>query len=355
MKIAMVEYQGRCDEKGTAVGHSPKVLCEYYKIIKEFADVTIYAPRTILRSIDRKISHNAKVLPHQIVMRGHNSLMAKIFNKLHMFKNIRLALKNSTEDVIWFFNVEFYLMLYLAMHGNSGKRIVCTMFIGGFRGGFVGRIKQLIFEKAQKKIDCIIGTGADFSYKNCNSTFIPDYYYDNNLLGKYADCDKKPYAVCLGTMGADKELEEMLAAFSDTNYGLKVVGRFYDKARYETLVRETSDNDNIDIRDEYLSTDEYYSLLAEASYCVLPYNPNKYGIQTSGVLQEAAFVHTIPISYNEVLKASGLPGIGFDTWSEFDGEALLKDNKKIVEEADRLVGEYYLRDKVIQKYREIFK
>ena len=154
----MVEYQGRCDENSVAVGHSPKVLADYYNIISGFTKTTVYAPRTILRSMERGSSlvKSAKVLPGYIPMKAHNSLFEKINNKLKMFNNIKLALKNSKDDTVWFFNVEFYLMLYLAFHRKPKQKIVCTLFIEGYKGGLVAKIKQKIFEKAQKKIDVII-------------------------------------------------------------------------------------------------------------------------------------------------------------------------------------------------------
>ena len=115
----MVEYQGRCDENKTAVGHSPKVLMEYYKILSDFTNVSVCAPKTILRSIDREISKKSKVLPHNIVMKSKNSFLTKIKNKIYMFENIKLALKNTDADTVWFFNVEFYFWLYMAFSKKS--------------------------------------------------------------------------------------------------------------------------------------------------------------------------------------------------------------------------------------------
>ena len=353
MSVCMVEYQGRCDEKKTAVGHSPKVLMEYYKILSDFTDVTIFAPRTILRSIDRAVSKNAKVLPCNIVMKSNNSLFTKINNKIHMFNNIGLALKNTNADIVWFFNVEFYFWLWIAFHKKSKKKIVCTSFIGGYQGGKLARIKQRIFEKAQKKVDVIISSGKEFDFKNCESVYIPDYMFSEFKYGKYIKNGKTGEgAVCLGTMGADKQLDEVVRVFSDAGYPLKIVGRFYDKDWPERLRKQAKKN--VEIIDDYISEDEYYELLSDAKYCVLAYKPEKYGIQTSGVLQEAMFVGTIPIAYEEVLKASNVAGLGIDDWTSINSDFLSKENEKILSDMRTRLMEDFSEESVLKKYRDIF-
>lgn len=352
MKIGMIEYQGRCDEKGVAVGHAPKVLGDYMKIAKNIGDVQIYAPRTILESIDSSISKQAKILPGFINMSGHKSLATRINNKLRMFKNIKLAIKNSDADLLWFFNVEFYFWLYIFLHKKAKQKIVATMFIAGYEGGLVAVIKQKIFEKAQRKIDYIVGTGASFSYKNVEHTFIPDYVYEADKLEKYLEVSKQDYAVCLGTMDRGKQLECLIDAFNHNGYRLVIAGRFYDKEWYKELCEAS--HDNIEIIDDYLDGERYMKLLSEARYCVLPYSPDKYGIQTSGVLQEAMFVDTIPVSFNRVLEGSGLPGVGVESWEDLYDANLLVEDKDIRDSLKRLRENVYDYNVVLDSYKKIF-
>ena len=49
-QIVMAEYQGRCDEKGTAVGHAPKVLEEYAGFLRPEYEARILAPRCVLEA-----------------------------------------------------------------------------------------------------------------------------------------------------------------------------------------------------------------------------------------------------------------------------------------------------------------
>ena len=351
MKIGMVEYQGRCDENGVAVGHSPKVLAQYYKIVSAFANVNVYAPKTILRSLDTKISKGAKVLPYHILMEGKTPFIKKITNKLNMFKNIKLALKNSDDDVVWFFNVEYYIMLYLAFFVKTKKKIVCTLFINGYEGGKVAGIKQKIFEKAQKKMSIIIASGKNFKYKNCRSVYIPDYIFegDEQTAG---NATGREGAVCLGTMGKDKQLSQLVNAFTANGQKLTIAGRFYDKKWPVELQKNAGPN--ITIIDDYIDKDEYDRLLFTAQYCVLPYDPDKYGIQTSGVLQEACFHGTIPVSFNRVLQASDVPGISFDSWEQIADGIDDSRNEDIRQELKELRETVYDRDIITRKYESTF-
>lgn len=364
-KVAMIEYQGRCDTKEKAVGHAPKVLQEYYEFICEHTEVSIYAPNVILQELPERMRENSMVLPGKIVMKTDSSFFEKIMNKLHMFQNISKALKNSDAEIVWFFNVEYYLMLYLAMHRKSKKKIVCTLFQEKFSGsGIVAKVKQKIFSAAQKKINLIITTGEKFCFPNCEYKFIPDYYYSQDKYEKYLNMTKRERVVCLGTMGNGKQLEELVETFNFLKYPLVIAGRFYDKERFQRL-KETA-NENIVIEDKYLSEEEYMETLASAKYAILPYDESQYQKQTSGVLQEAIFVNTIPVTYEKILSGNNLSGIGFSSWSD------LKDNKgnyfdedvqnttkqcEILEllcEYEKLRNGIYSRANIEKEYADIF-
>ena len=377
VKLSLVEYQGRQDTTGRPVGHAPKVLAQYFEIVQNSFDTDIFAPECILKESEKKLSDrkawderkkskNIHILPNSLVMKGKNSFSDKILNKFRMFSNINKALKNSQADVVWFFNTEYYLMLYLAVVGNHGKKVCVTTFMEGFtakkNGRFAG-IKQKIFEKAQKKISLIIATGYGYHFKNAKSVYIPDYTYDEGIYGKYVNgnfaCEigiKIPegrYAVCLGTMNPEKQLEEMTEAFSRIGYPLIVAGRFYDKERLERLRAVAADN--ITFIDSYLSVDEYYMLLTKAEYVVLPYSPEQYGTQTSGVLQEAVFCGTIPVSYNRVLDGNCVKGIGFENFDMLKNEDLeisAEKRRDYLDEYARLRRDVYDKNKIEKDLRE---
>ena len=256
-KISMVEYQGRCDRDGKAVGHGPKVLKEYYNFIEKNNDVKIYAPQVIFDSLKESAATGASqsgnsdaglstissgsnlgagssnrdydisLLSEQIVMTSGKLFFKRLSEKMGMFKNIKAAVKNNDSDYIWFFNVEYYLMLYIFLHKKIRSKVICTFFLDGYHNGIVGKVKQWVFEKAQKKIDLIIATGPNLKFKNCKTVYVPDYYYIPDKYDALRNNPKEEKAVCLGTMNSGKQLEDMVEAFNKTGYPLYIAGRFF--------------------------------------------------------------------------------------------------------------------------------
>lgn len=370
-KVCMVEYQGRCDDKGKAVGHAPKVLREYLQFIRNGCEVSLFAPKVILKELPEeewKKTDNlrAKVLPRHIVMKGRTPFWEKIANKLHMFQNIRSAIKHADADILWFFNVEYYLMLYLFLHKKPKQKLVCTLFLDGYhadtglKAKAAAGVKQWVFEQAQKKISLIISTGKQFTFRNCRWEYIPDYYDQRELYGPYrrrtaSGAGKEERAVCLGTMGNGKQLEEMVSAFARIGYPLTVAGRFYDKERVNALrMIAEQGRGTIEILDRYLAPEEYLSLLSGAKYTVLPYPPQNYATQTSGVMQEAVFVDTVPVTYRAILEGNGVSGVGFESWEELSRDMLLRDVTDCLSEYRRLRETEYSEALVKKRYTDIF-
>lgn len=353
-KIAMVEYQGRCDENQKAVGHAPKVLTEYYELIRKEYETEVLAPAVILKDLPETVNASARELPYHIVMKGKNSFFEKINNKLNMFRNIKQAIRTSDADILWFFNVEYYLMLYFLLHKKPKQKVVCTLFLDGYHGSVVAKGKQWVFEKAQKKISHIISAGRNFKFANCQFTFIPDYVCKESVYAGYRTPEKKKMVVCLGTMGKGKQLEELITAFGTMEYPLLVAGRFYDKEQPENLrkLAEGASNKDIEIRDCYLSNEAYLRILGEAKYVILPYSPSQYKTQTSGVLQEALFLDTIPIAFRDVLEGNGVSGIALDTWEMLSDELLLEERKDLLEN-NRICRAVYGEKRVAETYRKV--
>ncbi|MGN0347075.1 MAG: hypothetical protein ACI4DU_07290 [Lachnospiraceae bacterium] len=352
-KVAMIEYQGRCDTEGNAVGHSPKVLKEYHDFIKDFCAVEIFAPEVIGRNLPDDIRKKCCPLPKNIVMKGHNSFFEKVNNKLHMFTNLKKAFAETDADIVWFFNVEYYLMLYLFFHKKPKQKVVLTMFLDGYHGNTVARFKQWVFEQAQKKMDLILASGEYFKFKNCKSHYIPDYYYNPEKYEKYRLQEKKEQAVCLGTMSSGKKLEELVEAFNQNGYSLIIAGRFYEKERFANLKKAAKQN--ITLRDCYLSEEEYYRLLSSSRYTVLPYGEDVYGTQTSGVMQEAMFLDVIPVANAKVLKAGSIPGVAFADYAELEKMDFSASLESYYRDYEKLRSQKYHWKKIQADYREIFQ
>ncbi|MCR5746610.1 MAG: glycosyltransferase [Lachnospiraceae bacterium] len=356
--ITMVEYQGRCDTEGKAVGHAPKVLAEYRNLNKKHFDIDVFAPETILRDLPEDPGLKVTPLKEYIVMKSGDTVYERIKNKFKMFSNIRYTLKHSKADILWFFNVEFYLFLYLAIFGARDRKIVVTLFKNSYGGGRLAKIKQKIFELGQKRVRACISAGPLFSFKNMSSIFIPDYIYDKDKYEPYRTMEKKPMAVCLGTMGVDKQLEQIVNSFSVLTYPLLVAGRFYDKERFERLKEVATPN--VKVFDTYLTDEEYLTLLGQATYAILPYNEKNYSAQTSGVMQEAVFTDTIVFTHKDILKGNAIPGVGYSTYygisdAVFTGESCIMRNRNILKEYERLRNDVYDRSNITESYKKFFR
>ena len=95
-------------------------------------------------------------------------------------------------------------------------------------------------------------------------------------------------------------------------------------------------------------------MLAEAKYTVLPYSPVNYASQTSGVMQEAMFLDTVPVTYEAILSGNGIPGVGFSAWKNLSAEQLAQDTTVFLREYQRLRKNEYSEDSVREKYQDIF-
>ena len=95
-KIALVEYQGRHDKNGDAVGHAPKVFAEYLAYVDDDFIAECFIPGVILKTalkqgrneaLLKKASEEKRLhrLPYSINMEKNKSFTDRIKNKLYMF------------------------------------------------------------------------------------------------------------------------------------------------------------------------------------------------------------------------------------------------------------------------------
>ena len=151
---------------------------------------------------------------------------------------------------------------------------------------------------------------------------MPDYYYSEEKYAKYLGVKKQHKVVCLGAMNPYKKLEELVEVFNKNGMSMEIKGYFYDEKRYERLTKIKKDN--ITIENRILNEEEYYSILAEAQYSILPYDMQQYGGRTSGVLQESIFMECIPIAPYQLLKENGSVGIGYGELSDLSEEEFFR-------------------------------
>lgn len=337
-KVLLVDYYGTCDKSGKPIGHSRKVLQEYSNLIKGHFEVSAAVSPCLMNGLEEKFEEIVP-LKYNISAEGAKTLWERIADKFKLIYNIRQALKLPGYDIVWFYRTDFFLFFYFCLRRNrKHPKIIGQVYQEEFVSGKLSKILNYFYRKGAMKFDGMIYTQKGMARFHGNTLYIPDYYYDENKYGKYKEIEKKEMAVCLGTMNPYKKLEALVDAFNENGMHLEIKGFFYEKERFEKLLQRKKDN--IVIEDVVLTEEEYYHLLAEAKYSILPYDMAQYGCRTSGVLQESLFLNTIPVAPKALLRENGIEGIGYERIEELEQQqifnnAVVTDNRELLAEYDR--------------------
>ena len=301
-RLLFVDYMGNSDSKGKPIGHSTKVLREYIDLLCSNYEIGVAAPQNILALID-DYNVTKHPLDYHICIDANSDQNKKDMRRNNL--NTITTLKGY--DLIWFYVIDNYFFQWALFHPFLMGKSICT----SYQETFSSRKTDLFYSWVKKHIGLIISTSPQVI--DSKAVHIPDYFYDKEkykgLFGA-----KKDIAVCVGTVGPEKNIEQLIPAFNDIQYELIIAGHFRDKERLNYLYRLA--NNNIHISDSYLSDEEYIQILGEAKFAVLPYRMNSYKNRTSGVLQECVFTKTVPIAPIELLEENRIPGISLESFME---------------------------------------
>ena len=355
-KIFLIDYIGISDQYGNAVGHSAKVFGEYAEILREEYAIEGIIPLCIKKQIEEGSKGKYRMLRYCIKSDEKYRISTRIFDKFKEIYNIRqvfLMSKNEPEGILWFYRLDFFLFLYLFIFGADHRKIVCLMFQENFSVGIMDNLLNYIYNKALRKVSAVIYTSRQFNFGNKNACYMPDYYYDELKYKKYQNILKEKKVVCLGTMGYQKQLEETVSVFNELKMPLEIAGRFYEEERYKKLKKMA--NANVSVRNELLSNEEYYKILAGAQYAILPYDIKLYNARTSGVLLECLFVGTVPIAPYALLETNTIPGIGYHTLDELRSGGFMEQYKKICPAMKETLDKEYNKEKIAEGLRTFFR
>ena len=278
-------------------------------------------------------------LPYNIVEADYDRISKRILDKFRILKNIHQVSRIKGHDVVWFYRVDFFLMLYMIFAGRRKGRWICLVYQMGGGTGIVGRLMRLVYGKGVQRFDGVIYTQPGTQIPVEHSFYMPDYWYREEKYAAYAALPKEEKAVCLGAMNPYKKLEELVDVFNRSGYPLEIAGYFFDKERLQQLKARAKEN--VRIEDRILSEDEYYRKLGTAIYSVLPYDMGQYQNRTSGILLESAFVGAIPVAPASLLEANDMAGIGYQLMDEMSHK-MKKCQKKdiLIENSQKIMGDY---------------
>ena len=315
-KILMVDYYGACDRQGKAVGHSPKVAREYRTLFPEKDEVDLAVSPCIAAEVEDAGFGHIYRLPYNIVEADYDRISKRILDKFRILRNIQQVCRIRGYDMVWFYRVDFFLMLYMIFAGRrkGREKRICLVYQTGGGTGIIGRLMGLVYRKGIRRFDGVIYTQPGTEIPVEHSFYMPDYWYREEKYAAYAALPKEEKAVCLGAMNPYKRLEELVDVFNKSGYLLEIAGYFFDKERLQRLKARAKGN--IIIEDRILGEDEYYRKLGTAIYSVLPYDMSQYQNRTSGILLESAFLGTIPVAPMALLEANEIAGVGYQAMDE---------------------------------------
>lgn len=303
--VTVVEYLNYVNECGEAIGHGKKVLSEAVELLKDDFDVhciasEAYRPEGF--ALD-------KALPRL------NQSAGEVTNGaiLNQIKAVFAAVRT---DVVWFTNVDWVLLAYLAFFKPRAVKVMATLYRDyatdiAQGGSKARRVKVAAVRCGIRNIDILVVTNKTLRLSD-SQIFMPDYIYTEKYDAyRVPDSEKLNQVVCVGSMRPSKDLRGVVRAFAATNMPVKIVGSFCDKNEFMWLCEHATDN--ITVEDRKLDDDEYYGLIGGSCYVILPYKLVDYRSATSGILQECLFLGTIPIAPKALLDANGVSGIGYES------------------------------------------
>lgn len=304
LNITMIDYIGFSDESGKPVGHPLKILRDYKELIQDEVQVSIAGPDNYLR----KFENNTKIkLPFcTSAQKCDMGILqnAKVF--ISNMINIFMVFLKCRDDILWFYNINQFLYMYLFLFGNHNKKIIISLYEKEYNK----KIYNFFMDKVLKNIALVICTNPRGEVKAKRQIFMPDYFYDEKIFNKYREITKVPRVILAGTINDEiKEIIPLLENYKYVEYPLTVLGKFYHAECYNIAMDIKGDNVSID--NQYLEYDKYIEELGKSKFCILPYNMEKYAAKTSGVLLEAIFMNVIPIAPLEFLENMGIPGVGY--------------------------------------------
>lgn len=320
--VTLVDYYGSCNGEGKSIGHSPKVLLEYASLLEKEYSLDAILPDCVAEAIDAKPFVEIKRLPYQITEDANLKLSKRFYDKIKLFRNIAISLKEARGDVVWFYRTDFFLFMYIWLHGLPNMRVskrrkyICLVYQQSFARGWRGKILNYIYERGLARFDAVLYSQKNAVPSHRRSMYIPDYFYDAERYEKYASPKKDNLVVCLGTMNVYKQLEQLVEAFRNLPQKLEIIGCFSDEERCRKLSAVATEN--VMIENRILPANEYYQKLSSAKYTVLPYDMRMYQGRTSGVLQEALFFQTIPIAPRQLLEENEMPGMGYQNLRDLE-------------------------------------
>lgn len=313
-QINLIDYIGDSTKEGQPVGHPLKVCKEIDDIFREMCSTNLIVPFSYKNSVD---NNKVSIFLKYYAIRDIKGTRQIIKNYVNEYKNLLYIWKEKKEGVLYFYNTDYVINLFLILHRKKKRKIIVNSYTYVSEGQkyYVKILKKFLINLSLRKIDLFLYANRNFKSFNCKQIYFPDYFCNMEIREKYLNQVKKDKIICLGTMSNEhKELKKLVEVFSENKIELEIIGKFYDKELYEELCLKATEN--IKIKNEYIEYEDYLRKLAESRFSILPYKVEAYEHKTTGILLESIFMDTIPIAPEKILKSNDVQGISYNSLEE---------------------------------------
>lgn len=352
--ITMCNYYGMCDRDYNVLGHTCKVTKEYLEVLSRKYNISLIASPCIINAVKGEPFKRQQSLKYDIYADDPFTLRRRIYDKIKLLRNIRECFRNAEDEILFFYQVDFFFFFYVAMfYRIHQKKLYCLVYHQDFTGGCLEKLLNRFYKKALRKIDGVLYTQKGHPVEHPNAHWMPDYLYTDKRYLCYRNMEKTEKAVCLGTMNRYKQIEEVVEAFSKNRYPLEIIGRFDDPDRFKRLKQCASEN--IVIENRVLCEKEYYEKLGSARFSILPYDMKQYQNRTSGVLLESLYVGSIPIVPTELMEQNHLTGIGYRDVAELADIDPEKISHDVIEDKRREILDEFGEERIIKVFDKMFR
>lgn len=356
--LYIVDYIGNCNENNQPIGHPIKVVNEFFELLRKDINVGLAIPIIYKSKINDVDKAKEIIWFERVTQILRSNRLPKITLNLNKIKNIKQVIYNCKYENIWFINADFCLGVALTLYKkkSKNKNIIVTLYMNNYDNIGIGtKIKNYFYQKIIKNASVIIASSNNLSFNAKKIEYIPDYFYSDNLYGKYKNVIKENKVVCVGTMNKTKELETLISVFNRINIKLYIIGSFSDKEQFDkcNLIKK----DNIIIENKIVTKEEYYNLIASSKYVIIPYKMEQYTNRTSGVLLETMFLGSIPIAPEFLLDFNNIKGVGYNSLNElinFFSNEKEKNSLNCINNIDK-INEVYMDKNIRNKILKLIK
>ncbi|MCZ8372451.1 hypothetical protein O6P32_06965 [Phocaeicola sp. KGMB11183] len=279
MKTLYIADVRSMNNNGISPGHYFPVASNYYNMFKDTCKVLVTGG-----PIYKTKFNNTYLLPYDTYSQKSN-----IINKIRTLKNLMFLFKHKNENDIIIIQSSSVATALIGI--ALFKQSKCKVYTIQYNTECVNSpIKKIIYKLASSKINGIIcpdkKIGNAYKRPYC---IVPDYIYTGHNAKKILPFSERKYDFSLlGLICKDKGVVEVAQKLKHTNYRILIAGKPQTEEIKKEIIEICKNSNNIELKLEYLSDEEYDTTIRNSKYCILNYS-GAYSEHSSGVVFDIIF------------------------------------------------------------------